>query len=149
MVADMETHGPIDAAEASAALASVKQSRTRVAWTGYPTWYWLATATGLAMLTLTTLLPLWLGMAGVVVIAALLTRLTIAVSRTRGVCEYWTRSAMRWQEVVLLYGPTVVVLVAGAFMAAVVWWSPIVAAALGFVLFTGTGLMLSARAARR
>jgi hypothetical protein len=39
-VAAMETYGPIDADEASAALASVRHSRTRVAWSGYPAWYW-------------------------------------------------------------------------------------------------------------
>src|SRR5687768_4166026 len=128
MVADMETHGPIGAAEASAALASVKRSRTRVAWTGYPAWYWLTTAIGLATLPLTTLLPLWLGMTGVAVVTVLLTRLTFAVSRNRGVCEYWTRSAMRWQEMVLLYGPAVVVLVAGALMSKFAWWPPVAAA---------------------
>lgn len=100
----METHGRISAAEASAALASVRRSRTRVAWTGYPAWYWLATAAGLAALPLATLVPDWLGIVGVAVVAALLVRLAIVASRNRGVCEYWTRSAMRLREAALLWG---------------------------------------------
>lgn len=145
----METEGPVSAAEASAALASVRLSRTRVAWTGYPVWYWLATAAGLAALPLATLLPDWLGIAGAAAVAVLLLRLAIVVSRSRGVCEYWTRSAMRLWEAVLLWGPVAVVLIAGAFTARIAWWWPVISAALVFVLFAGTGFGLSARAARR
>jgi hypothetical protein len=149
MVADMETHGPVGAAEASAALASAERSRARVAWTGYPAWYWLATAAGLAVLPLATLLPVWLGVATVAVVAIVLFRLIVAASRARGVCEGWTRSAMRMWEVVALYGPAVVVTNAAVFMSRLAWWSPIVAAVLVFALFAGTALALSARAGRR
>lgn len=145
----METQGPISAAEASAALASVRRSRARLAWTGYPTWYWLTTAAVLAALPFATLLPDWLGFAVCVVVGVLGGVLAVAVSRVRGVCEGWTRSAMRWREGILLYGPALVVLFAGAIWSRFAWWSPIMAAVLGFVLFAGTGLTLSARAARR
>ncbi len=145
----METHGPISADEASAALASARSSRARVAWTGYPTWYWLTTAAGLAVLPLATLLPTWWGAVACAVVAVLLARLIIAGSRARGVCEGWTRSAMRGRDVVLLYVPAVVVLLAGSFTARLAWWLPIVAAVLGFALFSGTALTLRARATRQ
>jgi hypothetical protein len=149
MVADMETQGPVSAAEASAALASVERSRARVAWAGYPAWYWLATAAGLAVLPVATLLPAWLGVVGVAVVAVVLFRLIVAASRARGVCEGWTRSAMRWWEVAVLYGPAVVVMDVAAFLSPLAWWWPLVAAVLVFALFAGTGLTLSARVGRR
>jgi hypothetical protein len=145
----METHGPMSAAEASAALASVERSRMRVAWSGYPRWYWLATAAGMAVLPVATLLPAWLGVTVVALVAFGLFRLIVAVGRLRGVCEGWTGSAMRWWEVTVLYGPAVVVMNVGAFMSPVAWWLAVVAAALVFVLFAGTAFTFSARAARR
>jgi hypothetical protein len=145
----METHGPVSAAEASAALASVERSRARVAWSGYPRWYWLTTAAGLAVLPLATLLPAWLGVASVAVVTFVLFRLIVAASRARGVCEGWTRSAMRWWEVAVLYGPAVLVMNAGAVMSPFAWWSPVVAAVLVFALFAGAGLTLGARTGRR
>jgi hypothetical protein len=148
-VAGMETHGPVSAAEASAALASVERSRARVAWTGYPRWYWLATGAVLAALPVAALLPDWLSFVSCVVVTIALLRLAFAASRVRGVCEGWTRGAMRWSEVVVLYGPAVVVAVAGVFTARLAWWSPVVAAVAVFALFAGTGLTLSARAGRR
>jgi hypothetical protein len=57
----METHGSISTAEASAALAQVRGSRARVAWSGYPAWYWLASAAGLAALPFTLLFALFAG----------------------------------------------------------------------------------------
>jgi hypothetical protein len=149
MVADMETHGSISAAEASAALASVQQSRTRVAWAGYPQWYWLTTAAGLAALSFATRGPVWLGLAGVAVVTVLLLMVVVAASKARGVCEYPTRSAMRWWEVTVLYGPATAVLLAGAAASRSAWWTTTATAVLVFVLFAGTGLTLSARAARR
>lgn len=145
----METYGSISAAEASATLASTKQSRARVAWTGYPAWYWLSTAAVLAAMPLLTMLPVWLGLAGCAVLGVLGAVLAVAVGRVRGVCEGWTRIAMRWRDVVVLYGPTVVVITAGGLTSRLAWWPPVTAAVLGFVLFAGTGLALSARAARR
>jgi hypothetical protein len=138
----METSGPISAAEALAALAEVKRSRTRVAWTGYPTWYWLVTAAGLGALPFATLLPDWLGLLGVGVAAGVLMAVMVKVSRARGVCEGVTRSAMRLREGLALYGPALVVLLVGGM-----WWSPFVTGALVFVLFAGAALTLSARAA--
>jgi hypothetical protein len=145
----METKGPISAAEASSALASARESRARVAWAGYPTWYWFATAAVLAVLPFATVLPDLFGLGVTAVAAVLAIWLAVAAGRVRGVCEGWTSTAMRWQEIVVLYGPTVIVLFAGAVVARFAWWAPIVAAALTFVLFAGTGLALSARAARR
>jgi membrane glycosyltransferase len=109
----------------------------------------LATAAGLAVLPVATLLPVWLGVATVAVVAIVLFRLIVAASRARGVCEGWTRSAMRMWDVVALYGPAVVVTNAAVFMSRLAWWSPIVAAVLVFALFAGTALALSARAGRR
>jgi hypothetical protein len=145
----METQEPVGVSEASAALASVKQSRTRLAWAGYPAWYWLGTATAWAVLPLAMLLPAWAGLACVGVVAVAVLRLTVAAGRARGVCEGWTRSAMRWPEVTLLYGPATAVLLASAFIPRSTWWLTIVGAVLVFVLFAGTALALSARAARR
>ncbi len=145
----METSGPISAAEASAALAEVERSRTRVAWTGYPTWYWLATGAGLGALPFATLLPDWLGLLATATAAGVLLSLAFTAGRVRGVCEGATRSAMRWREGLLLYGPALVMLLAGAVVSRYVWWSPMAAGTLVFVLFAGTGLALSARAARR
>jgi hypothetical protein len=149
MVADMETQGTVGPAEASAALASVQQSRTRVAWIGYPTWYWLGTAAGLAALPFATLVPDWLGLAGVAAVAVLLIRLTLTASRARGVCEHPLRSAMRWWEVTALYGPATAALLVGALVQRSAWWSSVATSVLVFVLVAGTGVALSARAARR
>jgi hypothetical protein len=44
----------------------------------------------------------------------LLVMVARAASRARGVCEGWTRSAMTCQEVIVLYGPTAVVMLASA-----------------------------------
>lgn len=140
----METSGPISAAEASAALAEVERSRLRVAWTGYPTWYWLVVAACLGVLPFATLLPDWLGLLGVAVAAGLLLWLVFAVSRARGVCEGVTRSAMRLREGLVLYGPALVMLLVGTSAQ----WPPIVTAALVFALFAGSGLTLSAMARR-
>ena len=149
----METYGPVDAEEAAAALAAVRQSRARVAWSGYPAWYWLATGAGLGALSYTALLPGWLATMISVLIAVGLVLVARAACRVRGVCEGWTRNAMARREVVVLYGPAARVILASAAVARYASWSspwlPVVAAVLVFVLFAGTGLTLSARAGRR
>jgi hypothetical protein len=145
----METQGPVSAGAASVALASVKRSRERLAWAGYPRWYWLSAAAAWAVLPLAMLLPVWAGLACVGVVAVVVLRLTVAAGRARGVCEGWTRSAMRWPEVTVLYGPSTAVMLASAFVPRSAWWLAIVGAVLVFVLFAGTALALSARAARR
>ena len=143
----METNGPVSAAEASAALASVERSRTRVAWAGYPRWYWFAAGAGIGLLPLSGVLPTWLGVSAFVTALAVLLWLVHFASRIRGVSEYPLRGVMRWRELLLLYGPTNLVLYAGSFMEKFLWWAPIASAVLIFVLFSGTGLWLSARAA--
>lgn len=149
----METYESIDAEEAAAALASVQQSRARVAWSGYPAWYWLTTGACLGALMYVTLLPGWLApalSAGIAVVLGLVAR---AACRARGVSECRTRSAMSRREAVVLYGPVALVILALAAVARFAsWsspWSSIVAAVLVFILFAGTGLTLTARADRR
>ncbi len=125
----METYGPIDADEASQALAAVRHSRTRVAWSGYPAWYWLTTG----------------------VLGGLLITVDHAASRARGVCEGWIRTARTHRDGIVLGGPAAVVMLAGAAAAKLAPgpWLPAVTAVLVSVLFAGTGLTLSARAARQ
>jgi hypothetical protein len=145
----METNEPIDAAEALAALRAVRHSRARVAWSGYPSWYWLGTGACLGAISYTMQLPDWWAPPVLAVIAVLLITVTYAASRVRGVCEGWTRGAMKHQDVIVLYGPAAVVVLAGSVGSKFVSWSSIVAAVLLFMLFAGTGLALSARAAHR
>jgi hypothetical protein len=148
----METNGPIDADEASAALAAVRESRARVAWSGYPAWFWLLTGAGLSVETVAILAPGWWDLPIAVVVAATLVMVARAAGRARGVCEGWVRSGMTWREAFVLYGPATVVIFAAAVAARFSLWSPwlsVVAVVLVFVLFTGAGLTLSARVARR
>ncbi len=148
----METNGSISTEEASAALASVAQSRNRVAWRGYPAWYWLATGAAFGVATAAILLPYWWAAVTAFVLAAAVIRLAYLAGRARGVCEGWVRCATTWRESLVLYGPMIAVMVGGPFVARFVGrspWLPIAAGALVFLLFTGAGLTLSARAARR
>jgi hypothetical protein len=144
----LETNGSIDAEEASAALASVTRSRARVAWSGYPAWYWLATGACLGGLFYAMLLPSWWAGGIITGAGALLVLVIRAAGRTRGVCEGWVCTAMSRRDAVILYGPVAVVILADVVVSRFVSWSSIVAAVLVFVVFAGTGLMLSARAAR-
>jgi hypothetical protein len=145
----METHGLINRDEASAALASVRDSRRRVAWSGYPAWYWPATGAALGALAYTTELSGWQALAASVPIAASLVIVALAAGRARGVCEGWAGGAMKQRDRIMLYGPAAVVILASAAASRFVSWTPIAAAVLLFALFAGTGLTLSARAARR
>jgi hypothetical protein len=149
----METNGSISTDEATAALASVRQSRTRVAWSGYPAWYWLTMGAGLGALSLAALLPGWWTVVISVMIGALLMVVADAVSRARGIREACVRGAMTRRDKVVLGGPTALVVIVSAAVSEIAgWpalWPSIVAAVLVFILFAGTGLILSARAARR
>jgi hypothetical protein len=148
----METNGSISADEASAALASARDSRARATWGGYPAWYWFATATGLAVGSVAMLLPDWWDAALVAPVAVSLAYLARVAGRARGICEGWMRHGMTWREALVLYGPAIVVILASGAVSRYDAWSPwasIVAAVLVFVLFAGTGLTLTARAARR
>jgi len=145
----METHGSISADEAAAALVAARRSRARVAWQGYPTWYWLSTGACLGVFSYAMLLPgLW-DLAVAVVVAAVLVIVARAASRARGVCEGWVRSAMTHREAIVLGGPAALVILGDAVASKFVSWSPIVASVLVFVLYAGTGLILGARSARR
>ena len=148
----METNGSISVPDASAALAEVRQSRARVAWSGYPAWYWLATGAGLSVGTVAILLPDWWGLVVTAVVTAGLIKVAHIAGRIRGVCEGWTGGAMTAREKLALYGPSVMVILADAVAQREDWWSPwspIVAAVLVFGLFTGVGLTLGARGGRR
>jgi uncharacterized membrane protein YjjP (DUF1212 family) len=148
----METNGSISAEEASAALESVRHSRARVAWGGYPVWYWLLTGACLSAGCAAILLPDGWDVASVAVLVALAAGVARAASRARGVCEGWTRSAMTWRDGLALFAPSTVLILGAAFAWRFTSWAPwssIVAAVAVFVLFAGTGLTLSARATRR
>lgn len=141
----METRKSISADEASEALASIRQSRSRVAWRGFPAWYWIITGACLGGLAYALELPGWWDAAIAPVIAVVLIVVARAASRIRGVCEGWTHGAMTLRDSVVLYGPAAVLIMASAVVAKFVPWSSIVAAVLIFVLFAGTGLAMSAR----
>jgi hypothetical protein len=148
----METYESADATEASAALASVRHSQKRVAWSGYPAWYWLTTGAGLGAASCAMVLPSWQALAISAALVVLLVLVARAASRARGVCEGWTSSAMTYRDRIVLYGPAAVVILASAAAPKFTsWppWAPAVAGALVFLLFAGTGLTLTARAARR
>jgi hypothetical protein len=144
----METNRPIDAAEASAALATVQRSRAAVAWRGYPYWYWLATGAGMAAILYTINLPGDWALAATVVLGAALILITYAAAKARGICEGWVSRARPKRDALLLAGPMIVVMFANVFVSKSIPWSSIPAAILEFILFAGAGLLLSARAAR-
>jgi hypothetical protein len=144
----METHEPISPDEAMVALAAAESSRRRVAWAGFPAWYWLATGALLGAVAYGISLPgLW-DLAVVIPAAVLLSAVARAGCRARGICEGYVRSAMTMRDTLLLYGPSALVIIAAAAAWHVVSWAPAVAAVVVFALFAGTGLVLGARAAR-
>lgn len=146
----METNGgPIDASEASAALAAVRHSRAIVAWSGYPRWYWLAMGAVMAAMCYPVLLPGEWTLAVSAVFGAALIAVAYSVGRARGVCEGWMNKARTRREMFILSGPMAIVVIANGFVSKFVPWSSMVAAVLEFTLFAGAGLLLSARAVRR
>lgn len=145
----METREPINRDEAWAALASVRDSRRRVAWSGYPAWYWPATGAAMGALCYTIELSGWRALAASVPVAAALVTVALAAGRARGVCEGWAGGAMKQRDRIVLYGPAAVVILASGVTSKFVSWTPIAAAVLLFALFAGIGLTLSARAARQ
>jgi hypothetical protein len=145
----MNTYERISADEAAEALAAAEGSRARVAWSGYPSWYWLTTGAGLGLATYLIGQQGWWGPAIAVVIAAGVTYLAYAAAKARGVCAGWVRGAMTTRDWLLLYGPATLVIVASAFWSKYATWPPIAGGVLAFALFAGTGLAMGARAARR
>jgi hypothetical protein len=144
----METNGSISVDEASAALASARRSRARVAWSGYPKWYWLATGAGLGVMSYATFLPDGWDYAVVLAVAVILVLVARAASQVRGINEGCVRTTMRVRDMVLLYAPPTVLILGDAILSKFVSWSPIPGSVLVFLLFAGTGLTASARAAR-
>lgn len=69
-------------------------------------------------------------------------------SRARGIREGCQRSSVTLRDQVVLGGPAALLILAGAAASKFVSWLPAVAAVLVFVVYAGTGLMLSARATR-
>jgi hypothetical protein len=146
----METYEPIGADEAAAALASVQDSRARVAFAGYPPWYWLATGAGLGAMSYAVMMPSGWSVAALAAIGVVLIAVARAACRARGICEGWV-GAMTLRGMLTLYVPVAVTILASAAASKVTAWSPWPAAAgavVVFLLFAGTGLALTARAAR-
>ncbi len=144
----METNEPVSPAEAATALAVAKQARARVAWRGYPAWYWLGTGAALGALCYALLQPGWWVLPVALLTAAALVIVARAGSRARGVRERCQRSAMTLRDQLVLGGPAALLILAGAAASKFASWLPAVVAVLVFVVFAGTGLTLSARAAR-
>jgi hypothetical protein len=145
----METHAQISPEEASAALAMARSSRARVAWAGYPAWYWLGTAAGLGVAAWMALQPRAWTIAAAVAIAVFLIAVNRIASRVRGVCEGHVRTAVTKRESLLLGGSPAVLMIAGAVASKSSPWVPIVTAVLVFTVYAATGLSLTARASRR
>jgi hypothetical protein len=143
----METYGQVSPQEAAQALESARRSRARVAWSGYPWWYWVTTGAGLGAMTYAVALPGWWILAFAAVAVPALYAVARAACRARGVCEGWT-GAMTPQDTAILYGPAIALMLAGAPVSRLAWWSPAAAAVLVSAMFAGTGLVRGARAAR-
>lgn len=148
IVSAMETNGPVSADDASAALAAAKQTRARVAWSGYPAWYWLMTGAGLGVLCYAALLPSWWDLAIAPLAGAALFIVARAANRVRGVRERCQRGAMTLRDRAVLGGPAALVMLVGAAASKSASWPLAVPAALAGMMFAGTGLILSARADR-
>jgi hypothetical protein len=145
----MNTYERVSADEAAQALAAAESSRARVAWSGYPWWYWIGTGAGLGVATYTVGQPghWWdLAIPGVTLVLVIL--IAYAASKARGVCEGWLGSALTRREVAVLYGPSIILMLASAEAAKHATWPPIAAAVTVFALFAGTGLAKGALAAR-
>lgn len=145
----METYEPTSPAQAAQALAAAESSRARVAWSGYPAWYWIATGAGLGAMTYAMALPGWWVAAAAIVIGPSLFFITRAACRARGVCEGYFRSAMTRRDTAILYGPAIMLMLGSAVTTKYATWSSVIAAALVCAIFAGTGLVRSACAARR
>jgi hypothetical protein len=143
----METYGSVSPQEAAQALETAQRSRARVAWSGYPWWYWAVTGAGLGAMAYAVALPRWWVLAFAAVVAPALYAVARAACRARGVCEGW-RGAMTPQDIAVLYGPATLVMLADTPVSEHVWWSPIAAAVLVSAAFAGTGLVRGTRAAR-
>lgn len=144
----METNGQISVDEASAALAAAQRTRARVAWSGYPAWYWLATGAGMGAVCYAVLQPGWWVLPLAAVAGLTLIIVARVASRARGIREGCQRSSVTLRDQVVLGGPAALLILAGAAASKFVSWLPAVAAVLVFVVYAGTGLMLSARATR-
>ena len=99
------------------------------------------------------LLPGWGTVAISVIIGVLLVVVAHAGNRARGIREACVRGSMTRRDKIVLGGPAALVIIAIAAAAKIAgwpsFWPSIVAAVLVFILFAGTGLTLTARAARR
>lgn len=143
----METNGQISVDEAATALAAAKRTRARVAWSGYPVWYWLTMGASLGAVCYAVLQPGWWSLPVAAVAAVTLVLVARAASRARGVREGCQRPATL-RDQMILGGPAAVLMIAGAVASKFAAWPPAVTAVLVFVVYAGTGLTLSARAAR-
>lgn len=120
-----------------------------MAWSGVPRVVLADDGAALGALCYTIQLPGWWAIAASVPIAAALVMVAHAASRARGVCEGWVNRAMPPRDRIVLYVPAAGAILVGAAGSKFASWPAIVAAVPLFTLFAGTGLTLSARAARR
>ena len=140
-------HDPISREEASEALASTRQSRARVAWSGYPAWYWLITCACLGGASYAMRLSGWQGRTILAALVVVVVGVAYAACRARGICQGWTSNAMTPRETAVLYGPPAVIIIIES-AANPSSWASIVVAVLIFLVFAGTGLIVGARAGR-
>jgi len=111
----------------------------------------VSTGACLGALSYAMRLPGWQALAVSALLGGLLIIVDHAASRARGVCEGWIRTARTHRDGIVLGGPAAVVMLTGAAAAKLAPgpWLPAVTAVLVSALFAGTGLTLSARAARQ
>ena len=110
----METSGRTGPAAAAAALATVEESRDRVAWVGYPWWYVALVALGFGAIRVVMVLPPTWNLVCSIGLAVGLGTLGPAGGRIRGVHET-SRSTIRARDWLLLLVPVFVLLFLPAF----------------------------------
>lgn len=131
---------------AAEALASIARTRAAVGWTGYPAWYWLVVAGVLALLPVSTMLPPWWDASVAFVLTMTGVLLAVATTKVRGVKEN-CRGSLPVRDGLLVAGPALAAILAGAFTIHVWWWSPLAVGALVFAWVTTTALSLRHRRA--
>jgi hypothetical protein len=139
----METSGRIGPAEAAAALATVEESRDRVAWVGYPWWYVALVALGFGAMRVVQVLPPTWNLVGSIGLAAGLGALGLAGGRIRGVHET-SRSVIRARDWLLLLVPVFALLFLPAFRP----WVPYAAGGVTFLYTLGIWTWFARRAGR-
>ncbi|MGB3438813.1 MAG: hypothetical protein WBA97_08690 [Actinophytocola sp.] len=131
---------------AAEALASIARTRAAIGWSGYPAWYWLVMAGVLAMLPVSAMLPSWRDAAASLVLAVTGVVLAVATTKMRGVKEN-RRGSLPIRDGLLVVGPALAAICAGAATRNLWPWSPLVVAVLVFAWVATTALVLRRRRA--